>query len=74
MMEADPTVSYPGPRRGHGVLGYVEHLEERLRMSRWELPRMRYAIGGGVGRNAPCPCGKGIRYRNCHRVGGPSVP
>lgn len=66
MMEADPTLSYPGPWRGHGVLGYIEHLEDRLRMSRGELPRMRHAIGGGVGRNAPCPCGKRIRYRNCH--------
>jgi hypothetical protein len=67
MMEANPKLSFPGPWRAHGVAGHIEHLEERLRMRRRDLPRMRTALAGGVSRNAPCPCGKRIRYRKCHR-------
>jgi hypothetical protein len=67
MMEADPTLPYPGPARGHGVVGYLEHLEERLRMPIRDLPRMIAALSGGTYRNAPCPCGRRVRYRHCHR-------
>jgi hypothetical protein len=67
MMEADPTLAFPGRSRGHGVTGYLEFLEERLRMPRRDMPRMLRAIVGGVSRNAPCPCGRRVRYRKCHR-------
>lgn len=67
VMEANPKLAFPGPWRAHGVAGYIEHLEETFRMLRSELPRMRTALAGGISRNAPCPCGKRIRYRNCHR-------
>ncbi len=67
MMEADPTLAYPGRSRAHGVEGYLEHLDERLRMSRRDMPRMLRAFVGGVSRNAPCPCGRRVRYRKCHR-------
>jgi hypothetical protein len=30
------------------------------------LPPGRDAGRGGVGRNAPCPCGSGKRYKHCH--------
>lgn len=68
MMEANPKLTFPGPWRGHGVVGYIEHLEERLRMSRRGLPQMRTALAGGISRNALCPCGRRIRYRKCHRA------
>jgi hypothetical protein len=67
MMEANPNLPYPGPSRGHGTLGYLEHLEERLRLRTVDLPRLIRALDGGVYRNAPCPCGRRIRYRKCHR-------
>lgn len=67
MMEANPKLPYPGPARGHGVAGYIEHLSERLRMPARDLSKMRGPISGGIYRNAPCPCGSRIRYRNCHR-------
>jgi len=66
-MEANPKLAFPGPARGHGALGYIEYLEERLRMPRRTLPRMLPAMSGGVYRNAPCPCGRRVRYRKCHR-------
>ena len=31
----------------------------------WPLPIKRTAFEG-VGRNEPCPCGSGKRYKNCH--------
>jgi hypothetical protein len=67
MMEANPRLPYPGLARGHGVEGYLEHLEERLRIPIRDLPRMIGALSGGVYRNAPCPCGRRVRYRHCHR-------
>ena len=36
--EANPKLPYPGPARGHGVAGYLEHLVERLRMPARDLP------------------------------------
>lgn len=66
-MEANPNLPFPGPARGHGVFGYIEYLEERLRMPRRKLSRMLPAMSGGVYRNAPCPCGRRVRYRKCHR-------
>lgn len=67
MMEANPRLSYPGPSRGHGVLGYLEYLEERQQLREVDLPRMLTALEGGIYRNAPCPCGRRVRYRKCHR-------
>jgi hypothetical protein len=66
-MEADPSRTFPGRTRGHGGNGYLEHLEERLRLPGTHLKRMIPALVGSTHRNAPCPCGSRVRYRNCHR-------
>jgi hypothetical protein len=66
--EANPKAGYPGPWRGHGSVGIIEHLEEVLRVPAETLPRMWRALAGGVYRNAPCPCGRRVRYRKCHRA------
>lgn len=68
MMEANPKLTWPGRARGHGFEGHLEHLEERLRMSLQQMPIMLRALEGGVHRNAPCPCGRRVRYRKCHRT------
>lgn len=67
MMEANPKLTWPGRARGHGFAGHIEHLQERLRMPLEKLPTMLRALEGGVNRNAPCPCGRRVRYRKCHR-------
>ena len=67
VFDANPSAGYPGPWRGHGDVGLVEHLEEVINLPAEALPRMWRAIAGGVYRNAPCPCGRRFRYRKCHR-------
>lgn len=42
--------AWPGPQRSHGLLGMYESMQER----------------GEPGRNQPCPCGSGDKYKNCH--------
>ena len=66
MMEADTSLPFPGPSRGHGPAGYLEHLEERFHLPRSSLAKMLPALNGGVHRNALCPCGRRVRYRKCH--------
>lgn len=67
-MEADPTLSYPGPSLPHGpTAAYVAYLSERLALPASGVRRMRSAIAGHLGRNAPCPCGRKRRYRKCHK-------
>lgn len=39
--------------------------EERLEMTR-EFHRSQMAHSDKVGRNDPCPCGSGKKYKNCH--------
>jgi hypothetical protein len=66
--DANPKAGYPGPWRGHGDAGVIEHLEDVFGMPSDDLPRMWRALAGGVYRNAPCPCGRRVRYRKCHRA------
>jgi hypothetical protein len=66
-MDARPGAPYPGPARPHGLDAYLPHLARRFAMAVADLPRMWRAVGGGVSRNAPCPCGRRIRFRKCHR-------
>jgi hypothetical protein len=67
MMEANPKLTWPGRARGHGYEGHLEHLKERLHMTLEQMPIMLGAFEGAVNRNAPCPCGRRVRYRKCHR-------
>lgn len=41
---------WPGEDRSHGIQGIREAIQDM----------------GGVGRNAPCPCGSGKKYKHCH--------
>lgn len=41
---------WPGPDRSHGLEGIREAVREL----------------GRIGRNAPCPCGSGLKYKKCH--------
>lgn len=41
---------WPGEARSHGVAGVAEAVQD----------------AGRLGRNAPCPCGSGLKFKNCH--------
>lgn len=41
---------WPGDDRSHGIEGIAEAIKE----------------GKGIGRNSPCPCGSGKKYKKCH--------
>jgi len=41
---------WPGQDRSHGLRGIREAVRER----------------GGIGRNEPCPCGSGKKFKRCH--------
>ncbi len=41
---------WPGPERSHGTEGIREAVRDL----------------GGVGRNDPCPCGSGLKFKKCH--------
>lgn len=43
------TAEWPGPDRSHGIQGIREAVQDM----------------GGVGRNEPCPCGSGKKYKRC---------
>lgn len=46
-----PSPDWPGPERSHGIEGIAEAIAEN----------------GGVGRNSPCPCGSGQKFKRCCR-------
>ncbi|HLL54440.1 MAG TPA: preprotein translocase subunit SecA, partial [Myxococcaceae bacterium] len=65
----------PPPRRAPllGVNPYAQLAPEpsELRTNREESGAARPAPAvGAVGRNDPCPCGSGKKYKNCHGRGG----
>jgi len=39
--------------------------QERLERQRQEMAQLRARSGGKVGRNDPCPCGSGKKYKKC---------
>jgi hypothetical protein len=41
---------WPGEARSHGLAGIVEAVRDK----------------GGIGRNEPCPCGSGKKFKACH--------
>jgi uncharacterized protein len=43
-------------RQGRAPADIMQMIREKERAERWE----------GTGRNAPCPCGSGKKYKNCH--------
>lgn len=46
----DQVATWPGPERSHGIEGVREAVRAM----------------GKIGRNAPCPCGSGKKYKHCH--------
>ena len=44
------TPEWPGEDRSHGIQGIREAIRDM----------------GGVGRNQPCPCGSGKKFKHCH--------
>jgi len=54
----NPFTAVPGaPRQQEGVT------------NRAETPAPQLAAAGEIGRNDPCPCGSGKKYKNCHGRG-----
>jgi preprotein translocase subunit SecA len=63
-----------------------ELYRQYLRRKRREQQEMRMAGGATmekpqqvvrrekIGRNDPCPCGSGKKYKKCHGAGGPPAP
>lgn len=54
----------------------IEHLlrerEDRLRRMSARSPGARIVVK--VGRNEPCPCGSGLKYKRCHGLQVPGSP
>jgi len=65
--ELYPDAPWPGGQRAHGAAGYLEYVQELLDGNRRLLTSLTPVLAGGVrvGRNAPCPCGGGSKYKNC---------
>jgi hypothetical protein len=68
--EADPEKRWPGPSYGHGVLGWIEFLEENGASRPLALFAFRLAldprVAGRQRRRRSCPCGSGHRLGHCH--------
>jgi preprotein translocase subunit SecA len=59
----------PGPRRSSlGINPYaaVPASQRQLRTNRDEEGGAAKPAAASVGRNDPCPCGSGKKYKNCH--------
>ena len=64
----DVTESWPGPAYDHGWRGYREFIMEEfgceVNVTRKLFPSI--IKRQSVGRNEPCPCGSGSKYKRCH--------
>ena len=66
MPEPEPA---PPPRRSSlGINPYaaVPPSQRQLRTNREEPAPAAKPAAAAVGRNDPCPCGSGKKYKNCH--------
>jgi preprotein translocase subunit SecA len=73
LAQRDPLVAYK--REGHamfqdlmeGVRHDIVHTIYRVGIVRQEKPKEREKapVGGHIGRNDPCPCGSGKKYKKC---------
>jgi preprotein translocase subunit SecA len=61
----------PRPRSSLGINPYaaVPPSARQLRTNREEAGAAKPAAQAAVGRNDPCPCGSGKKYKNCHGRG-----
>lgn len=66
--DAGGRVEWPGGQHGHGDPGYMEWVVEEFGGDSAAVsafgPIFRGAVS--IGRNDPCPCGKGVKYKRCH--------
>lgn len=69
IMEADPSLPYPGPEWPHGFEAYLLFLESDLGLSRNQLVRFADALEGHQRPRGACPCGSGSKFRRCHQPG-----
>jgi preprotein translocase subunit SecA len=47
----------------------IAHMIYKVNLEKREVPRPQKAaapVGQKVGRNDPCPCGSGKKYKHCH--------
>lgn len=65
--ELYPDAPWPGGERGHGSLGYAGYVYELLDEDEELFSALRPVLTGDVrlGRNAPCQCGSGTKYKRC---------
>ena len=51
-----------------GVLNEKNYLPNQTKLSMNEKPSMddNPWVGQKIGRNDPCPCGSGLKYKKCH--------
>ena len=57
------TQGQPAPVKQTRELGPAKTSDEQAAMA---APKPRDASGHKVGRNDPCPCGSGKKYKKCH--------
>jgi len=50
----------------HASVEALSHAEEAKVEAKVEAPRTVIREGEKIGRNAPCPCGSGQKYKQCH--------
>lgn len=68
VFEATGCVIWPGQERGHNVDGYIEFVDEQLGADASLIPVLAPLFAGRhVGRNEPCPCFRGRKYKLCHQ-------
>ena len=67
--QADPEHRWPGPAHAHnGRAAYLEALNERFGPELTLALVERLMRGPSLGRNEPCPCHSGRKWKHCHRV------
>jgi len=66
--EAGGRVAWPGGEHAHGDVGYLEWVAEEFGGDTAAVTALAPVFSGAVsvGRNDPCPCGKGIKFKRCH--------
>jgi preprotein translocase subunit SecA len=63
---AVPAAAAPRPAPIAAGVGAMAGTPRNIRTNRDEAPIAVGSAMGKVGRNAPCPCGSGMKYKKCH--------
>lgn len=54
-----------GIARAHHELGRFERMEGKWYFTSGEMVKPKPAVSNKVGRNEPCPCGSGLKFKKC---------